>query len=147
MWGSDKQRWGQRMPLNLHRPKSYWKFSVLVICLICGISLSWYTYRGRVVYPTLATIAWLAVFIVLAKTGIIEFQNNIARQQVVGTWASLSDFAKGAACMLGGVGWGILALTFTSDTVIGLAIVLIPFFALILFGGFLLARGFFRSLQ
>jgi hypothetical protein len=135
------------MPIKLQRPRSYWKLAIILGCLLIGIFLTWENFRGQLAYPSLATLASLVVLIILIRTRIIEFQKNENESDRTSIWVSLSDFTKGAACMVGGIVWVVLALRLVSDTPIGVAIILIPLVILTLMGVFFLTRGFFRNLQ
>jgi hypothetical protein len=134
------------MPLSLHRPRSYWKFAILLVCLAFGIWLTSAGYHGRLRYPTLWTFGYLVLLVVLVRTNVIESRAS-AKGSSIGIWGRLSDIVKGAACMFAGVGWGVLALGFVPQTPVGLAIVLVPFGGLLLVGAFLLVRGYIKNLQ
>lgn len=108
--------------------------------------MTWYGYHGRLRYPTLWTVGYLGLLVVLIRTNIIQ-SGTPAKGSAIGVLGSLSDIVKGAVCMFAGVGWGVLALGFVSQTPVGLAIVLVPFGGLLVVGGFFLVRGYIKNLQ
>ena len=134
------------MPLNLHRPRSYWKFAILLVCLAFGIWLTWSGYHGRLRYPTLWTIGYLILLVVLIRTNVIE-PRAPAKDSPIGIWGRLSDIVKAVACGFASVGWVVVALSFVPQTPIGLVILLVPFAGLALTGAFFLGRGFLKNLQ
>lgn len=133
------------MPIAMHAPKNLWKFGLLVVCLIAGLFLTWYGFKGRLTYPTLLTFLYLAIVVVLFRTKVVEHPPGLSVPLFGAT--KLSDFAKGLGCMAGSILWVILLLKVVPDTVIGATILLVPFAALLLTGAFFLIRGFFKNLQ
>ena len=130
--------------MKLHRPRSYWKFAVLLACLASWIYLTWYSFRGRIAHQTLLTVAYLIVLVVLFRTNIIELRAS--EKSIVSTWARLSDIVKGACCMLASIVWAMLTAVLVPQTPIGLTVVLAPFLALLLVGAFFLIKGLFKNL-
>jgi hypothetical protein len=129
----------------MHRPKSYWKVAVLLVCLALGIWLTWDGFHGRLRYPTLWTLGYLVLLIVLVRTNVIERASS--EGAAIGVWGRLSDLVKGAVLMIVGIGWAILSAGRVSDTSTGVVIVLAPFGGLLLIGAFFLLRGFIKNLQ
>lgn len=133
------------MPVGMHRPKSYGKFAILLVCLALGIWLTWCGYHGQLKHPTLWTMGYLALLIVLVRTNVIERRSS--KEPATGVWGRLSDLAKGAVLMIIGIGWAVLSAGRVSDTSTGVVIVLAPFGGLLLIGAFFLLRGFIKNLQ
>jgi hypothetical protein len=134
------------MSVDLHRPRGYMRVAILVLSLALGICLTWYTWHGQVAHPTLLTIAYVALLAILFRARIIEVSKPL-QGPTLGVWARLSDLAKGAGCMLAGIGWGLLALGVVPDTPTGVTIVLAPFAVLALAGTFLIIRGLLKNLS
>ncbi len=134
------------MPLNLHRPRSYWKFAILLVCLAFGIWLTWSGYHGRLRYQTPWTFGYLILLVVLIRTNVIEIQTS-KMGSAIGVLGSLSDIVKGVVCAFAGVGWVALAKGFLPQTPVGLVILLVPFVVLVLVGAFLFVRGYLKNLQ
>jgi hypothetical protein len=131
--------------MRLHRPASYWKLAILLICLASWIYLTWYSFRGRITHQTLLTVAYLVLLIVLFRTNVIE--SRASDNSVVSVWARLSDIVKGASCMLAGVVWVMLVAFLVPQTSIGLTVVLAPFAGLLLLGAFFMLKGLLKNLQ
>lgn len=134
------------MPIKLHRPRSYWKFAILLVCLAFGIWLTWSGYHGRLRYPTLWTFGYLVLLVVLIRTNVIEIGAS-KKSSAIGIWESLSDIVKGVICAFSGVAWVALAKGFLPQTPVGLVILLVPFGGLVLVGAFLFIRGYLKNLQ
>ena len=134
------------MPMNLHRPKSYWKVAILIVSLTLGGGLTWYSSRAQVNHPTLLTMAYLLLVVVLFATNIIELPKT-ATVSVVGAWMKLSDIVKGVSCVLGSIVWMVLVRGLVPETPIGLAVILVPFAGLLVIGAFFMIKGVFKNLQ
>ncbi len=132
------------MPQTPHRLN--WKFAVLAACFVGGVCLTWYTVRGDPAYRTLLTMGYLILLFILLRTKIIQLPKKTEEPPVDGR-STRSDVGKGAGLMFGAAVWVPLMTSVVPDTPVGVAVVLVPFGALLLGGAFLLIRDLFRKLQ
>ena len=108
--------------------------------------MTWYSSRAQVNHPTLLTMAYLLLVVVLFATNIIELPKT-ATVSVVGAWMKLSDIVKGVSCVLGSIVWMVLVRGLVPETPIGLAVILVPFAGLLVIGAFFMIKGVFKNLQ
>lgn len=133
------------MPRKMRRPKSYWKLATLLICLAFGICLAWYGFKGRLKYPALWTVGYSVLLWVLVRSN-ISGSRAPGKGSEIGVWGRFSDIVKGVALMFAGVGLAGIALGLVPQTPVGPAIVLVPFAAFLLVGGFFFVRGYMKTL-
>ena len=102
----------------------HWRIAVLVLGLAFAGAMTWSNFHGGQ-HSGLLTIALLGLVYGLITTGVIQLPQGV-NLPFFTVWPRLSDAVKAAVCFMLIFLWTPVAMQITSDSLLGVAIILVP---------------------